>query len=75
MLFGTRIRLVLRSGLESALKGFSAMATAMTGELHYATDTGRVYAWDGTRMLGVSPSTVVCHDGEPVVHDGELLCN
>lgn len=69
------IRFKIRQGLAANLRAWATLALSHLGELLFATDTGRVYVWDDSRLVGVSLNTAVCHEGQVVVHNGEIVWN
>ena len=79
MTIGTtsQTRFQVRKGLETNINATATVNTAITGEPHYATDTAKLYIFDGTtnRPVGITKtletSTTTASVGDVEVH----ICN
>jgi hypothetical protein len=68
----------IKSGLQANILATATIYQAITGELHYATDTKQLYIFDGTTMVRVSlQKTIVTKtaDYTATIVDSVILCD
>lgn len=73
ILFNRPLTIKIKQGLLAYLKTKATMKLSVDGEPFWTTDTKELYIAQDGNMYGISLSTAICHEGEIITYNNEIV--